>query len=148
MSNLNYFVCRIPFLIFSIAALMLSGCPSGGSNGVEKHDVSGKVTFEGKAVQEGNMTFTNEKTSNGGTLDSTGVFKIDGGLPAGTYKVSITPLDIVTPPSLGMGKGKSEIPKPKDVPNIPQKYRSAGTTTLKETVKSGDNDFTLDMTAG
>jgi hypothetical protein len=149
MSNLNYFrFFRIPFLAFSIAALMLSGCTAGGSDGAEKHKISGTVTFEDTAVQEGNVTFYNDKSSASGQLDTSGAFEIVGGLPAGKYKVSITPVDISEAPSFGMDKGKTVVAKPKDVANIPQKYRSAGTTPLEETVKSGDNNFKLNMTEG
>ena len=145
MNNLSCGRLRwLLFLCFSIAILPLSGC-GGGSDGPARHPVKGKVTFEGEAVQEGTVSFRNVEYAGGGSLDPTGAFEIEEGLPEGTYKVYISPPDIQTAPTFG--QSGSDSPEAKEVSNIPQKYRLAATTDLEETVKSGDNVFTLEMKA-
>jgi len=127
-----------------LAGLALTGgaCNSGPPVG----DVKGRVTFEGKPVAEGNISFFNSKLGAGADapLASDGTFAIKTqvrGLPVGDYVVFITPetyldkSDPHTPPSL----------VEKNPANIPKKYRRQGTSPLKATVEPGKNEFDFDM---
>lgn len=120
---------------------MISGC--GDDNALERHPVSGTVTFQGQPVQEGNVNFRNEEHGGGGMIDPTGAYTVEGGLPAGTYLVYITPPDIQTPPTFG--RDGTAAPAAKEYPNIPQKYRLPATSELSADIKAGENEFPIAM---
>jgi hypothetical protein len=132
------FVLSLAFL-----AMGLAGCSRGPAVG----DVSGKVTFGGKPVTEGTVTFINPTTGYvaAAGLQEDGSYAIatpEGGLVVGDYVVMVNPLIYVdrsnprTPPS----------PVEKRAPNIPEKYRNQGRTPLRASVKIGPNTFNFDMT--
>lgn len=123
------------------AALIVAGCESGPDRG----EVRGKVTYKGKPVKEGTVTFLN--VTEGGaaeaTIGSDGAYEVAGGVVVGEYIVEIKPLMEMkdtdpgkTPPAL----------VEKNAPDIPKKYRQQGTTTLKAKVERGPNEFNFDMT--
>jgi hypothetical protein len=128
-----------------IAAGFLTAALAGCSSGPPTGEVKGKVTFKGKPVTEGTVTFLNPKE--GGAAEAEigrdGTYEVQGGVVVGDYLVVITPpVHIVdTDP------GKSPpAPVEKNMPDIPRKFRMPGTTTLKATVKPGPNEFNFDMT--
>jgi hypothetical protein len=141
----RYSCCFMPVVL--LAALLgpaLSGC---GSREVYGH-ISGKVTFEGKPLSEGLVFFSNNDKG----IHMSGDVKPDGsyeiitakgaGLPLGTYQVRVRPP--LEP--LPMGAGASLVaPKPKNYPNIPEKYREYETSGLSLTVKDGDNPLDIPM---
>jgi hypothetical protein len=129
------------YLAVAAACLVLAGC--GDDSSLEKHPVSGTVTFQGQPVQEGNVNFRNEQYGGGGVIDATGAFTVEGGLPAGTYLVYVTPPDIQIPPTFG--KDGTPSPQAKEYPNIPQKYRLPATSELSIDIKSGDNTVPIAM---
>lgn len=129
-------------LIAPLLCLLIAGC-GGGSDGPARFPVKGKVTFSGEPVQEGMVTFGNENFSSSGNITTTGEYKLADDLPVGTYKVQISPPDIQTPPSFSVTG--EEPPKPKEYPNIPQKYRTLATTDLSAEVESSENDIPLKM---
>jgi hypothetical protein len=123
-----------------LTAISLAGCKPGPAIG----EVRGKVTYKGKPVSEGTITFINP--SGGGSGDAQlgpdGSYEIKGGLVVGDYIVIVTPLIHYvdtdpgkTPPS----------PEEKPAPNIPRKYRAQASSPLKATVKEGPNTFNFDM---
>lgn len=122
--------------------LLLSGCGSSEPTG----KVSGKVTFKGAPVTEGTVTFVNKDQGGiaAGELQSDGtytLFSTSGGLKPGTYRVSIMPPEVEIP-----GDG-STAPStgPKDVDNIPEKYRNGESSGFEADVKEGKNEFDFDM---
>jgi hypothetical protein len=122
-------------------ATILAGCSSSGP---ATGEVSGKVTYKGKAVTEGSITFINPKEGGtaGADLGQDGSYTVPGKVVVGEYLV------IVTPPMhiVDTDPGKSPpAPVEKPAPNIPMKYRQQGTTPLKETVKEGKNEFNFDL---
>jgi hypothetical protein len=124
--------------------ILVAGCSSGPAVG----QVSGKVTFKGKPVTEGRITFFNAKAGYNAdvVLGKDGRYTIEtpeGGLMVGDYVVTITPLmhlinpePTKTPPA----------PEWKPAPNIPMRYRSEMTSPLKVTVKEGPQELNFDMT--
>ncbi len=76
-------------------------------------------------------------------IDPTGAYTVEGGLPAGTYSVYITPPDIQVPPTFG--KDGTPSPAAKEYPSIPQKYRLPATSELSADIKAGDNEFPIAM---
>jgi hypothetical protein len=82
----------------ALALTVLSGC-GGGSSGVA---VSGKVTFNGKPVKEGSISFIPVEGTNGptaGTSISDGSFSIgrEGGPVPGKYRVEINSYEDIRP---------------------------------------------------
>jgi len=125
-------------LAAALAAVGLSGCNSGPPMG----EVSGKVTFEGKPVAEGRVTFMNSGAGTGGEGKlKDGAYALTAPLPPGEYKVTVTP-PIVRRQDGGKGPVVG-VEKPS--PDIPERYRTVGATSLKATVKAGPNEVNLDM---
>jgi len=107
-------------------------------------DVQGKVTFKGKPVTEGSVTFLNptEGGTAGADIQPDGAYEIQGGAVVGQYLVVITPPVTI----VDTDPGKSPpAPVEKDMPEIPQRYRMQGTTTFKVEVKPGPNEHNFDM---
>lgn len=126
--------------------LLLAWIPLGCTPAPKVGDVKGRVTFEGKPVTEGTVSFFNADIGYGAdaTLNEDGTFVIktlERGLIVGEYVVMITPgkyldkSDPTTPPSL----------VEKEAPNIPEKYRRQGSTPLRATIATGMNELTFDM---
>jgi hypothetical protein len=139
----------MPFLqlarALAIAGALWTVGTAGCSSGPATSSVKGKVTFQGKPVTEGTVTFLNP-TEGGAAeaqINKDGSIAFQGGVMPGEYLVVITPpIHIVdTDP------GKSPpAPMEKPAPDIPPKYRMQGTTKLRASVKPGPNEFTFDMT--
>ena len=130
-------------LIVAFLQIGLAGCSRGPAVG----EVSGKVTFGGKPVTEGTITFINPTTGYAAeaSLQQDGSYVVvtpEGGLVVGDYRVLVNPPIYVdrsnprTPPS----------PVERPAANIPEKYRNQGRTPLRATVKTGPNTFNFDMT--
>ncbi len=139
---------RAPCLLVFLG---LIGMACGRDEGPELAPVSGTVTYKGKPVTEGIVSFQPVSPDGApatGTIDANGSYRLqtgpDNGARLGEYRVAIsardepdTPPDTATPPLRVMPKVKSQ---------LPLKYEDPGTSTLTKTVKSGSNpiDFELD----
>ena len=133
--------------IFVLSAAFLAAGLAGCSQGPTVGQVSGTVTFRGKPVTDGTITFINPTTGfaaeAGLSKDGSYVVKTpEGGLVVGDYIVMVNPLIYVdasnprTPPS----------PVERPASNIPEKYRNQGRTPLRAAVQKGPNTFNFDMT--
>ncbi|MDR0869239.1 MAG: carboxypeptidase-like regulatory domain-containing protein [Planctomycetaceae bacterium] len=104
--------------LFCVAACL--GCGVVSSKGFP---VSGVVSFsDGKPVSYGQVTLTSGSFSVGGDIISDGTYNISrvGGVPAGTYKVSV----VLSDPNAGMENTK------KAKPQIDPKYNDPSTSGL------------------
>ncbi|WP_437229631.1 carboxypeptidase-like regulatory domain-containing protein [Planctomicrobium sp. SH661] len=129
--------------LLGLTLLLASGCGAAASR-EEKATVggiSGKVTFEGKPVTEGQVVFTNSEinTEVPGNLDAQGNYSVNG-VVVGEALVSVRPL----PPPTSMDVNAPKV-KPADPADIPKKYRSAKTSGLKLQVEKGAMTFDIDM---
>lgn len=127
----------------SVFLLLAVGCSSSEPAG----RVSGKVTYQGAPVTEGVVIFSNSSTgvSAEATIDGDGGYTITtrtGGLPPGEYKVTVAPPEIATPSD---GGNSAPGTMPKEVDNIPQKYRDPATTPLTLNIQDGDNPLDISM---
>jgi hypothetical protein len=106
-------------------------------------EVAGKVTFEGKPVREGRVSFSSAKTgaAEDALLKQDGSYALKNPLPVGDYQVTVAPL-IVRQRADPKGPVVGE---EKPAPDIPVKYRTIGSTDLKAAVKAGKNAFEFDM---
>ncbi len=128
--------------VFAALAFSMLFCGCGESE--VRGRITGKVTFEGQAVPEGLVLFSNIEKG----INMTSIIKPDGsyevvtpkgkGLPTGTYQVSICP------PRAKLVTGEAP-PKIKQHANIPAKYRDFKTAGLSLTVQKGDNSFDIAM---
>lgn len=134
-------VLRFAVIAATIASIAATGCSTGPPAG----KVRGKVTFKGKPVAEGLVTFLNPKEGGAAEayLNKDGSYAVQNPVLVGDYQVVITPLvEVVdtdpgkTPPS----------PVEKAAPDIPRKFRMPGSSPLKAAVKVGDNEFNFEMT--
>lgn len=135
--------CRILQLTLSLAlGVALAACSSRDPRG----RIVGKVTFQGHAVSEGYVVFSNNDKGVHMTaeLKPDGTYEMTmpklGGLPVGTYQIRVRPPDPPLPPF-----GSTAIPKVKECPDIPHRYREDATSGLTATVKQGENSFDIAM---
>ncbi len=117
------------------------GC--GGSSGPVKKvgTVSGKVTFKGAPVTEGQIAFIDQATGSAGgsPLGADGSYKLPQALTTGNYAV------VIQPPPLPMPEEGKPPPKPQPYANIPKKYREISTSGLSISIKEGTNPFDVEM---
>jgi hypothetical protein len=130
----------------TLAALVLAACAGAvgcGGGGPPVGEVAGKVTFEGKPVCEGRVSFYSAKTgvAEDALLKQDGRYALKNPLPVGDYQVMVAPLIVrqrVDPKGPVVGEEKS-------APDIPVKYRTIGSTDLRAKVKEGKNALDFDM---
>jgi hypothetical protein len=95
---------------------VLAGCNMSG--GPARYTVTGKVTYQGEPVEEGEITFQDPAAGsvNSAKLAAGGNYSLE--LPAGDFRVS------VAPPLVEIKSGADTPPDmvPKPVKNIPKKY--------------------------
>lgn len=130
-----------------IASCLLSAVIAGCfSSGPAVGEVSGKVTFKGKPVKEGTVTFLNSSEGSAGEspIDANGSYRIPQLVvgQTGEYIAIVTPLMEIK----DTDPGKSPpAPVEKSAPDIPVKYRQQGLTPLKTRIKEGKNEFAIEM---
>ncbi len=121
-----------------LVAAPLAGC--GRSSGLDTHPVTGKVTFEGQAIQEGQIVFrslgTDPRAFGGAIKD--GQYRLDA--VVGNMKVEVRASRLVP------GKFDESNPGEK-VPvgemYIPAKYNSQSELTAE--VKAGKNEIDFEL---
>lgn len=137
----NRILRQCPAIVASIWGIFcLSACEMQATGLTE---VSGVVTYRGKALSDGHLTFlpaAGDGRGASGTIGSEGHYELFTskslkGIAPGEYKVRIESWE--TRPSMGRG--------PPAKLAIPQKYYLANTTTLRATVEGAPSQ-TIDLT--
>jgi len=132
--------------LFVLATLALTPLACGRS-GPELARVTGKVTYQGKPVMKGTVTFVtaipNGRNASG-LLDPNGFYKLQtetagDGAELGDYQVTIYAHDEK------ILDYKPKVPV-KAERRTPMKYEDPKTSDLKRTVKSGSNEFNFELT--
>ena len=102
-------------------AVLLGGCGKSKPVGA----VGGTVQYRGSAVTEGIVTLYSPELGFGheSAIKPDGTFLVEG-LPYGPYKISLQPPLIVD----DLGGKAFPMASPKDVDNIPAKYRNPSTS--------------------
>ena len=128
-----------PRILIVALLLFLPGCGSGDAG---RYTVTGKVSFQGQPVEQGEITFEDPAAGqvNSSPLSSGGSYSLE--VPAGDFKVS------VAPPLIEM-KGTADSP-PDMVPNpavknIPKKYWVQGTSGLSAKVDKNAKAFDFEL---
>jgi hypothetical protein len=118
-----------------VVMVVLIGC----STAERPVAIRGKVTFQGQAVTEGTVQFSDPKTGHGAEVE----LGLDG-----SYEATLLPGEytaVVLPPLLMVSKGGPVDPQFKKVKNIPQKYRSTATSGLAAAVSTDKTVHDFEM---
>jgi hypothetical protein len=136
--------CALIAWLAAAASLIVSAC---GPAGPEMAAVSGKVSYNGKPLAKGNVSFVStdaERPPASSPIGPDGSYSLqtaDGrsGAQLGEYKVAITDIDPDAP--------NKDIPGMpiKTSSDIPKKYLDADKSELKATVKRGPNTLSFEL---
>lgn len=131
------------------AALLLAtvvGCSRRGDDSkVPTGTLRGTVTFEGKPIREGEISFLQEDTGGGATaqIDASGHFEVETPLQVGVYRVAVCPPTLRIPP--GEPGAKVPLHRLKKYPNIPEFYHSEYSSDLRVEIEPGPNTVVVNM---
>ena len=122
----------VKFSLLCLALMTLQGC--GGSDEVEKHQVTGTVTYNGKPIEKGSITFD--------PADNQGVAAM-GGIENGQFTAEVPPGEKILRISAVRETGeKDQYGEVITESYIPAKYNVE--SNLKKTVEpNGENKFDL-----
>ena len=146
MRSLSSPTHRLALLVFVLPALVPLGC------GSKKASISGKVTYQGKAITGGFVNFISEgpnattKTSN---IEKDGSYSVTG-VPPGPAKITVQgvppPRKFQAPQAMqnkpGVADAKSD--QPEEV-FVPPQYSSPDQTDLKYDVQPGSQTHNIDL---
>ncbi len=123
-------------LALAVSAVLVSGC-GGGSGGFATAKVRGKVTFDGQPVADASVTFTPQKSADGGKTGQTGKSAAgttdkDGVFVLSTYGQGDGA--VVGKHSVTVGSNDADKPLAGKCP-----------PDLVLEVKPGNNDFTIEL---
>jgi hypothetical protein len=133
---------RIVILVIGPALCWLAGC---SNNPLGREKISGKVTFQGKPLDAGEIEFSplGQEPTQSGTTIKNGVYNLstEHGLPPGTYRVMISSMKGGwTAEAREAGR-----PRTRAVEQLPAKYNTKSELTV-EVKKGGANRFDFDLT--
>lgn len=123
-------------LFFWASCFLLCGC---GQDGKPTGTVLGKVTYDGQPLEAGSINFLSSTgIAAQAKLGMGGIFRVDGPLEAGEYKVYLSPpeLEPVAPGSKVNPVGKFQ---------VTQKNLEPNTSGVTATVNKGENNLTLEF---
>lgn len=134
--------------------ILLVGC-KGSSRGAQHAEVTGKVTFKGKPLPGGRISFADLKKgfASTGVIDESGNYQIKA--PVGEMKISVDN-SMLEQRRFGGGAPKMQHPKPPgsetdEAPikgqyvNLPSQYRDPAASGLSYTVKPGSQTHDIDL---
>jgi hypothetical protein len=126
-------------LWLGLLVVLLAGCSP--TDPLARYSVSGKVTFQSKPVEEGQITFEDPAAGqvNSSPLGSGGSYSLE--VPVGDFRVSVSP-------PLIESRGTADSPPdmiPKKVANIPQKYWVQEKSGLSAKVEKDKRTFDFDL---
>jgi hypothetical protein len=132
-----------------IVCLFLPACGDSGPT-IPMGTVSGKVSYQGKPLTSGTVTFVSTEDSRpnaNGEISPDGTYNLHtqnqgSGAAVGDYNVMISSVD--TKEYNTKLPGTAPLEK-KIKSTVPKKYDDPKTSGLKETVKSGSNTINFDL---
>lgn len=147
--------------VLASSVLALAGC-GGGDNIAQRYKVTGNVTYNGKAVESGTVTFIPDAATGrsatgsikNGSYTLTTQSADDGALP-GTYKVTISSVEEDLTEAVEEAEKQSgvkgtvtdqvTVSKAAKKSLTPEKYANFTTTDLKAEVKAQPNSINFDL---
>jgi hypothetical protein len=118
--------------------------------GRPKGIVSGKITFQGKALTSGYVTFTPDKgPAVNGNIDGDGNYRVQN-VPVGPAKITVSgetgaSSETIRNVNPRDPKAMMEGLKPKNSFNLPKKYQNPEESGLTCEVKQGTQEHNLDL---
>ena len=146
MSSLRIANRRFPVRQWLAAAALLAAVGCGPGTG----DLSGKVSYKDKPLHSGTvLVIAADGSSLSGPIQDDGSYSILG-VPNGTASIGVVcpdPKSMVIATRKEKGAPKSEVVRPEQSKwfPIPDKYSDAKGSGMTTTVKSGKNDFPIDL---
>ena len=133
-----------------IIAIIFS-CSTGCGSGSDLTEASGIVSYQGRPVPSGNITFyPKHGRPASGNIESDGTFVLSSyrsgdGLPIGKYKVCVTAYKATK-----TLVNYDEVVRHRPAEYlVPKKYSSVSSSPLEiEVTKGGDNHFVIDIPTG
>ncbi len=132
--------------LLQLFVLLLTGCQDSTSSQI----VSGRITFQGQPVAEGDVTFSNPGTGSvaQGSLNAEGsytLFQTNQVLKPGEYSVTVTPkISYVEVQGEGYEAGELKAVE-SGGKSIPRIYRNNATTRLRASVTGGEESFDFEL---
>ncbi len=130
--------------------LIAAGCGSGRRRAAETADISGKVTYNGKPVTGGQVSFVAEDGfASNGIIDEQGNYTVKA--PVGNVKISVNNTMLQQRPEGGkMGAGpRPNAPEPEKMKGtyvqLPFKVLTPDASGLSYTVKPGQQTFDIQI---
>ena len=146
--------CIVAVSVVGLSVIGCSGSQAENPNWANRFHASGTVTYQGKAIEGAEVTFTSKagNSTGAGKTDSSGRFKltthIEGdGAVAGPQEVAIRRVNVVdkTPKDVDVSAGGVALP-PEITWIIPEKYSIPNKSGLTADVsEAGPNDFKFDL---
>jgi len=118
-------------------AVIVPGCTRGKTK--PKGSVEGKVVFNGQPYTEASVVFLNQETGQGGSanIQADGSFRLPEKVEIGNYIVYLAPK---------MEENPAAEPKPVYIDKtVPEKYWNEATSDIRVEVKTGSNQFTIEL---
>lgn len=140
--------------LFCLGALLLSGCNSRDYTGPERVPVSGTITFDGKPIPYGVVSFSGNgelRGASGPIHEGKYTIAEKFGPNLGKYKVSILgypsiPTSVDTPDSPGAEEIYDDTGESLTAQMLPRQYNSH--TTLEVEMVKGPNQHDFDLMPG
>jgi hypothetical protein len=150
--------CAVPLALLSLFALV--GCGSGGAQG----KLTGKVLYKGKPVTGGSVIFRPSSASENtvtAPIDPNGNYTAM--VPAGVVKIAVDNRELQPPEATAKKEPRPNLPKvgnvPSDTPDprvnpqkpagtyikLPDKYHDVASSGLSYTVKSGSQNYDINL---
>jgi hypothetical protein len=133
--------------------LLLPGCGPQGPDLGPFGLVSGRVTYEGKPIAQGMITFNSPQTGHVATadLEPDGSYEMSlnkrEGLPIGEYKVSIRPPLTAQHETDPSKMRRNNLYDPTLSKDIPMKYRYESSSGYTAIVVEGENVYDFNMSS-
>lgn len=135
----------IALLVFLAPVAMMAGC--GSKSGT----ISGKVTYQGKAVEGGSVNFLSEganSTMKTGGIQKDGSYSVSG-VPVGPAKITVQGMKarrLLIPAALQKEQGGvKEVKTEQSEVYVPPRYGKTETSDLKYDVQSGKQQHDIDL---
>lgn len=135
---------RLGLLLFLVPALMMCGC------GRKTGTISGKVTYKGKPLKGGMVTFLSEgpKSMNKPSkIEKDGSYSISG-FSVGPAKITVQGVKarrLMVPKSMQNMPGVAGAKSDQEEVYVPDKYASPDTSDLTYEVQAGKQEHNIDL---
>jgi hypothetical protein len=125
------------WIVLLTLVMVVPGCT--GRKTKPKGSVEGKVIFNGQPYTEAAVVFLNQETGQGGSanIQPDGSFRLPEKVEIGNYIVYLAPK---------LEENPAAEPKPVSIDRtVPEKYWSESTSDIRVEVKTGSNQFTIEL---